>query len=393
MNPLVSIVIPVYNGSNYMREAVDSALSQTYPNIEIIVVNDGSTDNTREIALSYGDKIRYFEKENGGGSTALNLGIREMKGEYFSWLSHDDVYYPNKVEAEIDALKANGDMDMAVYSGWDELHMPKRKIKHFYSLRERNSDFYITSGLWATILGLISGCSLLIPKSYFDEYGLFDENLRLTQDYAKWFQMFHDKKLVYVDKYLIQSRFHEAQQGNTNGNFQNECDELHLWMIKEAEKDTKNASSYKFYNICLLMTIFTRYEKTYEYVLNKLRQFKESANAKLKREELKKYFESKSKDGIYIYCAGKRGKALIKILRCLGIKVLGISDSDKALWGRYIEGMLCVSPNELPKNQLLIISMRNPTEVKEILTSQGFSNIMTFDDFWEMLYEISIKFE
>ena len=67
-NPLVSIVIPVYNGSNYMQEAIDSALAQTYENIEVIVVNDGSTDNTDEIARSYGDKIKYFVKENGKNS-------------------------------------------------------------------------------------------------------------------------------------------------------------------------------------------------------------------------------------------------------------------------------------------------------------------------------------
>lgn len=68
--PLVSIVIPVYNGSNYLQEALDSAVAQTYKNLEIIVVNDGSTDDTENIALSYGDKIRYFYKENGGTSTA-----------------------------------------------------------------------------------------------------------------------------------------------------------------------------------------------------------------------------------------------------------------------------------------------------------------------------------
>lgn len=97
-NPLVSIVIPVYNGANYMREAIDSAINQTYDNIEIIVVNDGSTDNgeTERIALSYGDKIKYYKKENGGCASALNYGISKMQGEWFSWLSHDDVYYPEK---------------------------------------------------------------------------------------------------------------------------------------------------------------------------------------------------------------------------------------------------------------------------------------------------------
>ena len=77
-NPLVSIVIPVYNGENYLKEAIDSALAQTYKNIEVIVVNDGSSDKTDEICKSYGSKIRYFKKENGGVSTALNLGIEKM---------------------------------------------------------------------------------------------------------------------------------------------------------------------------------------------------------------------------------------------------------------------------------------------------------------------------
>ena len=81
--PKVSIIIPVYNGANYMREAIDSALAQTYTNIEVVVVNDGSRDDgaTREVALSYGDRIRYIEKENGGVSSALNRGIRDMTGE------------------------------------------------------------------------------------------------------------------------------------------------------------------------------------------------------------------------------------------------------------------------------------------------------------------------
>ena len=104
-NPLVSIVIPVYNGANYVSEAIESALKQTYKNIEVIVVNDGSTDNTEKIVKKYGDKIRYFYKENGGVASALNLGIKNMKGEYFSWLSHDNIYYSNKIEIQIEALR------------------------------------------------------------------------------------------------------------------------------------------------------------------------------------------------------------------------------------------------------------------------------------------------
>ena len=78
MEPKVSIVIPVYNGEDYIREAINSALAQTYKNCEVIVVNDGSTDGTETIVKSYGDKVRYFSKENGGVSSALNLGIDHM---------------------------------------------------------------------------------------------------------------------------------------------------------------------------------------------------------------------------------------------------------------------------------------------------------------------------
>ena len=105
-SPKVSIVIPVYNGADFLREAIDSSLAQTYSNIEVIVINDGSTDDgaTERIAQSYGDRIRYFHKENGGVATALNMGIQQMSGDYFSWLSHDDLYYPEKIAAQVDYL-------------------------------------------------------------------------------------------------------------------------------------------------------------------------------------------------------------------------------------------------------------------------------------------------
>lgn len=104
--PVVSIIIPVYNGSNYLAEAIESALAQTYRPLEIIVVNDGSRDDgaSERVAKSYGDKIRYFPKNNGGVSSALNVGIKNMQGEWFSWLSHDDLYYPDKIKRQIQEI-------------------------------------------------------------------------------------------------------------------------------------------------------------------------------------------------------------------------------------------------------------------------------------------------
>ncbi len=84
-HPLVSIIIPVYNGSNFLSQSIDCALAQSYENKEIIVINDGSTDSgeSEKIALSYGDRIRYYHKENGGVSSALNFAFHKMNGEYF----------------------------------------------------------------------------------------------------------------------------------------------------------------------------------------------------------------------------------------------------------------------------------------------------------------------
>ena len=165
-----------------MREAIDSAIAQTYQNIEIIVVNDGSNDNgkTREIALSYGDKIRYFEKENGGVSTALNLGIKEMKGEYFSWLSHDDVYYPNKVERQVRELEGLDDKKTIIHSDYEIVDKnlminfsPNLSVRH--EIRNLNCEMY------SLAMGCINGCALLINKDIFFEIGFFDNNLYSTQ--------------------------------------------------------------------------------------------------------------------------------------------------------------------------------------------------------------------
>lgn len=207
-NPSVTIVIPVYNGSDYLAEAIDSALAQTYRNIEILVVNDGSNDGgaTERVAQSYGDKIRYVSKPNGGVASALNRGIAEMRGEYFSWLSHDDLYVPEKVEREMDALRGSGDSRTIVYSNFEVFSAGYPPIPiHLKQIRPEQFRY------WITAENSLHGCTLLIPKSAFSECGLFDESLRTTQDYDLWFRMAGKYRFTLLPDILVRARSHPEQ--------------------------------------------------------------------------------------------------------------------------------------------------------------------------------------
>lgn len=216
--PLVSILIPVYNGSNYLREAIDSALAQTYPNTEILVINDGSRDEgaTEAIARSYGDRIRYFSKENGGVSSALNVGIRNMTGEYFSWLSHDDLYLPRKVELQVEALRAYGGEDgrSVVLCGSRNIDKDRNLLKSFSGEKQ----LQIGKNPWHAALkellrlGSYNGCALLIPKEAFVESGLFDEGLRYSQDALMWTKIFLNRfDLIRVEEVGVYNRIHGGQ--------------------------------------------------------------------------------------------------------------------------------------------------------------------------------------
>lgn len=217
--PKVSIIIPVYNGANYMREAIDSALSQTYPNIEIIVVNDGSTDNgeTDRIAKSYGNRIKYIFKENGGVATALNRGISEMSGEYFSWLSHDDVYSLDKIRHQIDALAISNNEKTVSLCGHcfinaNSVRLSKNAPKRFTCGTHDWQDV-----VWEILVnGAFSGCSLLIPKAALDECGDFHEGMRFSQDALMWMKIFLKKySLVYNADEDVYSRIHDKQVTET----------------------------------------------------------------------------------------------------------------------------------------------------------------------------------
>ncbi len=251
--PLVSIIIPVYNGSNYMKEAIDSALDQDYPNIEIIVVNDGSTDGgkTEKIAKSYGDKITYYKKENGGVSTALNYGISKMKGQFFSWLSHDDRYYSNKISTQMYYLIDNNLLNKKVitYSNYDVINENSEVINEtHFEVYNPNANPELSM-----LRGLVSGTALLIPKSAFEDYGTFDTKYRCVQDYLLFFDFMKTYKYIHIPKITNSTRVHSAQVTNNNKKIIDENDFLWIKMQKETSDDVKIRIYYSLYDFYMKM--------------------------------------------------------------------------------------------------------------------------------------------
>ena len=222
--PLVSIIIPVYNGSNYVREAIDSALGQTYKNIEVVVVNDGSKDDgaTERICLSYGNKIRYIQKENGGVSSALNMGIKDMKGEYFSWLSHDDTYEIDKIEKQIRCLNEYEDDICVLLCESKQIDSNSNEIKN--ALRKNRfpkCGIYSSEQVLENLFlhGAFNGCALLIRKDVFEQCGLFNEKLRYCQDALMWYKIhLQGYKLAYSNDICVCNRIHNKQVTQTGRN-------------------------------------------------------------------------------------------------------------------------------------------------------------------------------
>lgn len=247
-NPRVTIAIPVYNGSNYLRESVESALGQTYANVEVIVVNDGSTDNgaTEAIARQYGSRIRYISQENKGVAGAMNTAIANMTGDFFTWLSHDDIHLPNKVERQIAFHQELKKPDAILFGNYDLIDAEGKKWHSCTFDRKR----FIEQPMLPLLNGCINGCTLFIPAHILRDFGPFDEGLRYTQDYELWNKILSRYEFFFQPETLIRYRIHPGQDTNKPGAVI-EGDELWVRMIEsrsETERVQLFGSTKKFFS-------------------------------------------------------------------------------------------------------------------------------------------------
>lgn len=180
--PLVSIIIPTYNRANFLPQTIKSALQQTYQNTEILIIDDGSTDNTKQIVKKIQNKykkIKYFwQKNSGGAAKPKNKGIKKSKGDYIAVLDSDDEYYPNKIEEQIKIFKTKQSKKlMAVGSYAKEIYMDTKEERVF---KVPNYKEPLKELLKHDYMG--SGSTMMYKKKLFDKIGHFDENLKSGQD-------------------------------------------------------------------------------------------------------------------------------------------------------------------------------------------------------------------
>jgi glycosyltransferase involved in cell wall biosynthesis len=200
--PRVSVVIPAYNSADRVKEAIESVLAQSYSNFEIIVVDDGSTDNTERTLRYFGEQIRYFKQQNQGVSSARNAGIRNSRGEYVAFLDSDDIWASDKLAGQVPVLDGDPEVGL-VYCDWSVMS-GETVLRASYHKNLRPASGYVFNELIQRGFVLTSG--VVVRRSCLEDVGCFDTTLTIAQDYDLWLRISYCWKIQLVDKCLFTKR-------------------------------------------------------------------------------------------------------------------------------------------------------------------------------------------
>jgi glycosyltransferase involved in cell wall biosynthesis len=198
--PLISCVVPLFNAERYIREALNSILAQTYRPIEIVVVDDGSTDRSAQIVVSYGDRVRYLFQHNAGPAAARNRGLSAAHGEFIAFLDADDLWHPDKLSKQMARFRTRPELELCitlVQNFWiPELAEEQERYREHRSLQVQAG--YICQ-------------ALLARRQLFSTVGAFQESILIGED-TDWFARARDRGSVIelVPEVLVKRRFHHS---------------------------------------------------------------------------------------------------------------------------------------------------------------------------------------
>jgi len=216
-NDKVTIVIPVYNSEKFLIPTIESALNQSYQNLEIIAVDDGSTDNSLEILRKYENKIKIFHQKNQGLAFTVNFAIKQMDGKWLKWLSHDDILNHNSIEILVEEANKQPE-NTILYSNWEIIDENNKKLRSFSESNHNALEIFDFN------VRLLDGQQInmntaLIPSSLFAQGCVFEQ---LSNPVPIDYQFFLKAGIIYkvrfylIEKSLLQYRIHSEQLSHKN---------------------------------------------------------------------------------------------------------------------------------------------------------------------------------
>jgi glycosyltransferase involved in cell wall biosynthesis len=208
--PNVSVIIATYNRAQYLAETIDSVLSQTFRSFELIVVDDGSTDTTRELLHSYGDRLRFYCQQNRGPSAARNLGVHHARGEWIAIQDSDDICAPNYLRLLYEAVQANPQLAM-VFANGAYLDGAQRD-RDCIIPRDKSRRLAAAGVTWADLFdrSIFRLQASLIRKDAYLALGGLDESLRICHDLDLAFKLFRNYQVTYIDEAVFLYRRHRG---------------------------------------------------------------------------------------------------------------------------------------------------------------------------------------
>jgi len=203
--PLISIIVPVFNGEAYIADALQSIFEQTYTRFEVLVVDDGSTDNSKNIANSF--DIKYSYQKNQGVAVARNQGIAGAIGEYITFLDQDDTWLPDKLQKQVDLMLSNADL------GYVLTH----QMLHLVEGAEEGPAWLREKQLNTALIGYLPS-ALMVRRSVFSKIGIFDPNYKTGSD-GEWFFRAKDNhiRMEILQDVLVHRKIHRFNHSNAVG--------------------------------------------------------------------------------------------------------------------------------------------------------------------------------
>jgi len=262
--PLVSVVIPTYNRADKIKDSIDSVLNQTYENLEVIVVDDGSTDNTEEVINSYDDtRLRYIRfDENKGANVARNTGIKKAKGEFIALQDSDDIWDPEKIEKQFEAYQNTPDDYKVIYSvvcghltNGGKIHVPEKWARP----REGNIHHTLRKGSFVPMV------SIFTKKSCIENVGYFDEDLPRSQDYELTFRLSKHYKFKLVDEVLVNA-YHDESSKTENIEALSEAIEMFLEKHREDFEGHEQILSEHYFRLASVLFSINEDDKAKKYI-------------------------------------------------------------------------------------------------------------------------------